>query len=133
MPYADAVHRHELRIAADAVLHVVKAHEDGQRQAVVLDYRRGDHAIPPCGVTVRIRWNIHLLVVAFVVYDIHELGDLQRWLRGDAGAIVGGDETGVFLLVLSVFDVEHRARDERLRVFVVDDAQQIVGAQDAFR
>ena len=82
---------------------------------------------------MRVRGHAQLLVVAFVVHDVDELRHLQRWLRRHARAVVGRDEAGVLLLVLRVLDVEHRAGDEGLGVFVVDDAQQVVGAQDAFR
>ena len=133
VPHADAVHRHELRVAADAVFHVVETHEDRQRQAVALDHGGRDHAVPPCGIAVGVLGHAHGFVEAFVVYHVDELGHLQRRLGGHARPIIGGDETGVFLLVLRVFDVEHRSRDEGLGILVVHDAQQIVSAQNALR
>ena len=133
VPHADAVHGHEvLRGTAHAVLDVVVADEDWQRQTVPLNLRHRDHAVPPCRVRlVRVAERIYVasrlerLAADDVVHERH----LHR--RFDFLAVSAErHEPSILETEVGILHHHHCAADECVLVLVVDDAEQIVRADD---
>ena len=124
VPDADAVHGDEGAAAAVAVLDVVTTDEQRQRQALALDDRHGDAAVPPA--------RIAIVRVGLDALDLHDLLD-----RVDLGLALERGKRAPLLHVARVLvehvlllEGEHGARYKRLPVLVVHQAEHVVGALD---
>ena len=133
MPEADAVHGHELGVAAQGILDVVVAHEDRQRQAVLLDGLHRDDAVPPAAVLLRavlVALVLHERGIQLVGHHLVELADVRRHLDGCAVSVIG-DVARVLPAHVGLKEVHHGALHEVVLVGVVDDGEQVVRADDA--
>ena len=125
VPHADAVHHHVGWVAARAVLDVVAAHEEGQRQTVLPHGAYRDAAEPPGTVGVG-HLDVDLLVFGDVSQFPHVVLLLDRAVRRMVEDV--GD---VFVLQRRLFEREHRAVDERVLVVLVGKREQVERALEA--